>query len=266
MGKKMAKAPVYYVLIQVRFNPLLTLEHYVPAIQDSLRKAGFADFSKSTVATVNLNIGPQPMADQMPVSQVNRFLFLDEGKTTGFLMDHSSMSLQTTEYDTFEPFRDAFLLGLKTLDGAVGGLDFSERLGIRFLDAVCPREGEALSDYLTQSLLGMTRTLHGRTLSHAISETWSTMDHSGLMCRAVIQNRPERGVSFPPDLQPVFLQIPEKFQGITGLYGILDTDCWHQNREKFDIDAIGVRLERMHSDVRRSFNDMVTPHALKTWE
>ena len=56
MGKKMKNAPVYFVLAQVRFNPLLTLDSYVPAIQETLRKAGYADFSKLMMATVNFNL------------------------------------------------------------------------------------------------------------------------------------------------------------------------------------------------------------------
>lgn len=40
MGHMWQDAPVYCVLVQVRFNPILKLGSFVGAIQDSLRHAG----------------------------------------------------------------------------------------------------------------------------------------------------------------------------------------------------------------------------------
>ncbi len=268
MGKKMSDAPVYFVLGQVRFNALLTLESYVPTIQDSLRKVGYADFAKATIATINLNIGVQVAVNQVPVAQIPRYQFLNQAKTAGFILTQSALSFETTEYHTFEPFRDALLLGLKTIDEATGGLSFSERIGIRFLDAVCPRPNENLSDYLAPSLIGLSDKLNGRKLTRAVSETWSALDKTNLMCRVVIHDQAAKGPGFPPDLHPeaVIFQISEKFRNITGLYAIIDTDSWHEERQKFSIDKIKEILGGLHATTRRSFDDMVTPHALMVWE
>lgn len=265
MGKKMNNAPVYFVLAHVRFNALLTLDSYVPAIQDALRKAGYADFAKLMVATVNLNLRV-PAANQMPVAQIARYLFSNETKSSGFLLDQTSLTFQTTEYDTFDPFSDVFLLGLKTLHESVGGLSFCERVGIRYLDSVYPGPNEKITDYLAPSLVGLFEKLHDRQLKHIISETWSTSDKANLMCRAIIQNQSAKGVGFPPDLQPVLLQIAEKFRGISGICGIIDTDAWYEDRQKFDIERIKESLVSLHGDVRNSFDGMVTPHALRVWE
>ena len=133
MGKKMKNAPVYFVLAQVKFNALLTLESYVPTVQDALRKAGYADFAKMMTTTLNFNVGVSSSANQIPVGHNARFLFLNDTKSSGFVLESTSLIFQTTEYDTFAPFSDTFLLGLSTLDEPVGGLSFYERIGIRFL-------------------------------------------------------------------------------------------------------------------------------------
>ena len=100
------------------------------------------------------------------------------------------------------------------------------------------------------------------TLKHMVSETWSTFNDTNLLCRAIIQNQSTKGVSFAPDLQPVFMPVAEKFREISGIYGIIDTDAWHENRQKFDVEKIKEKLISLHDDVRSSFDKMVTPPTL----
>ena len=69
--------------------------------------------------------------------------------------DQTSLIFQTTEYDTFDPFKEQFLLGIKTVDKVRSRLSFCERVGIRFLDAVWPRSNEKMTDYLAPSLVGL---------------------------------------------------------------------------------------------------------------
>ena len=176
------------------------------------------------------------------------------------------MSFQATQYETFEHFSEVFLKGLKTVDESVGGLTFSERIGTRFLDAICPRAGEKLSDYMAPSLIGLSEKLNGRKLTHAVSETWSTLNRTNLMCRAIVKEQENGGVEFPPDLQPNPLVVQEKFRSITGRYGILDTDSWSEDRQKFSSESISKTLKELHVEARRSFDDMVTQHALAVWQ
>ena len=57
MGRKLSQAPVFFTLVQVRFNPILALDSYVPKIQDELRRQGYPDAQKGVMATFNLNVG-----------------------------------------------------------------------------------------------------------------------------------------------------------------------------------------------------------------
>lgn len=70
MGKKMENAPVYYVLAQVRFNAVLALEQYVPAIQDSLRKMGFPDYEKAVVATLSEDLAHIKGALKLTIGEI----------------------------------------------------------------------------------------------------------------------------------------------------------------------------------------------------
>lgn len=270
MGQKMSDAPIYFSLAQVRFNTILALDQYLPAIQDGLRKAGYPDFEKSFIGIINVSLGPASPArapvNLPPTQPQPRYSFYNEGKTSGFILDQSMMVFQTTEYDVFEVFTRDFLKGIAMVH-ETAGLSYSERIGIRSLDAVCPKAGEKLSDYLVPSVMGIYDTLSPRQLVHSYSEVRTKEGNTTLVSRAVIMHpEQETAVAFPPDLQPIEMTINDKFKNIKGLYAVIDTDSWLEEREKFDLSGLERRLDALHNELRRSFNLMVTPHALEVWK
>jgi len=265
MGKKLANAPVYYVLAQLRFNTLALLDRYVPALQDSLRKAGFPDFNKQILASMSVNLGAGGGQVVPAWETQTRYYFLDAARMSGFLLDQSSLSFQTTDYDVFETFSEAFRRGLGILHDTID-LSFSERLGLRYLDAVCPQSGESLAQYLTPSMLGLSELIGDRTLLHSSSETKAQNGKITLLGRVTILDQTTQGAIFPQELHPVPLQIAERFRAVSGRYGIIDTDGWIECREKFDIEAIGSSLRLLQDEIRFSFDKTVTPYALKAWE
>jgi uncharacterized protein (TIGR04255 family) len=259
MGKKMNNAPVYFALAQIRFNQLAALDTYIPAVQDSLRKAGFPDFQP--IQLTHFLIGgamPKPV-------MTTRYLFMNSHKTSGFVLDQSWLMYQTTNYDTFDPFVVTLLEGLGVLHGAAK-LDYTDRAGIRFLDAVVPRSGESVFDYLQPYVLGLSNLLPDRALVHSMSETKTTLGKTTLVGRAVIQNQKGGNAAFPEDLLPVQLGLADKFSDIRGLYAILDTDSWTDDRQDFDLNDLENTLKSLHTSMRRSFDLMVTPHALQVWD
>jgi uncharacterized protein (TIGR04255 family) len=265
MAKKMTHAPVYYVLTQVRFNAVLTLEQYVPAIQERMRKAGYTDYERVVLAAINMNPAFGQGQGLPAIQQQTQFQFLNADRTAGFILEQSGISYQTTEYDTFETFSRAFIDGLSIVH-EVASLEYSERVGIRFLDAVWPSSGESLEQYLTPTILGLMGKLEPRKLAHSISETRTRLDRTTLVSRSVIYEQEQEGAAFPPELQPVVLKPTERFRKVKGLYCVIDTDSFAEEREKFDIEKLEKRLRYLQQDVRRSFDCMVTPYALKVWE
>ena len=86
------------------------------------------------------------------------------------------------------------------------------------------------------------------------------------MSRATIFRQELQGAAFPAELGQVPVRLAEKFRAVTGLYAVIDTDCWFEDRVKFEVESLEKRLRSLHHEIRRSFDLMVTPHALKVWE
>ena len=158
MGKKLTNAPVYYTVAQVQFNPVLDLDGYIPAIQAKMREAHFPDFKKEVVQRLVLPFGGAEQGQMVAptVTPQSRYLFGDIDGRSLFLLETNALSFQTTSYDTFETFSETFLKGLGILHDALR-LDFVERIGLRYLDAVHPsNDGETLREFLVPEVLGLT--------------------------------------------------------------------------------------------------------------
>ena len=262
MGKKMRHAPVYFTLVQVRFNPIMALDDYAPKIQDRMRRNGFPDLQKTMLATFNLNMpAGEASPAQVPVMQTARYTFANMAKTSGFILDQGSLSFQTTEYDVFSTFSETFVTGLKIVDDVVG-LSYVDRIGVRYLDAVYPKEQEEISAYLTQTVLGLYGKTSG-TIGHSFSETQFRVDNVNVIARTIIQ---DGQVGFPPDLLPMWLVVSERFQPLSGFHATLDTDGSYEVRTAFDLGDVAARLKTVHTAVTTSFKATVTQHAIDSWE
>lgn len=264
MGTKMQAAPVYFAIAQATFNPILSLETYAPQIQERLRKGGFPDAQKSQLATINLNFNAAPSGDaspsQLPIAQTTRFLFGNMERTSGFILDQGALSFQTTEYDVFETFVGDFLKGLQAVNEAVG-LDYTDRMGLRYLDAVFPKSGQSVGDYLAPSILGLTDKIDD-TIVHSFSETLVKRENVNVRSRVIIQ---DGKVGFPPDLHPLTLILGERFKSLQGPHAIIDTDGWSESREKFSVDRIREQFLLIHSGIDKTFRASVSQNALKVW-
>ncbi len=261
MGKKMRNAPVYFTVAQVRFNPILDLEAYLPAIQGKLRIAHFPDFKRETLQRLVL---PFSAADgQVPAPSFQpqaRCIFGNIEGTSSLVLEHSSLALQTTTYDTFEAFSESFLLGLSIVHDILS-LDFSERLGLRYLNAVLPKEGESLADYLVPEVLGLSQRLTGMT--HSFSETVVSSAIGQTTSRVVIQ---DGALGLPQELMPLAPKLASRFIQHSGLHAIIDTDAYQQQRQALNLDDLGNALVAQHDAILEAFKATVTNDALKAWE
>lgn len=263
MGQKMKNAPVYFTIAQVRFNPILSLETYLPSIQESFRKLGYEDFKSTIVATFNLTVASgEGSSPQVPPTQkISRYTFANMEGQKGFILEQNALSFHATDYDTFDTFSGALLKGLDLLHRAVG-ISYSERVGVRYLDAVYPREGEKLSEYLVPEVMGLTGKLEG-VLTHSFSETVTKMVRSTMVSRTVIQGGP---IGFPPDLASHGLTVAERFTRLDGLHATIDTDGFYESREKFDTQSIKACLYNLRDEIWKSFEATVTKHAFSVWD
>lgn len=259
----MANAPVYYTIAQVRYNPILSLDTYIPGLQEAFRKMGYSDYGK--LVSVAFNMAPtrnnELPLQSPPVDRIERHVFSNMERSRGFVLDQGALSFQATDHDVFDTTSRELLHGLSMLDKAVS-LSYSERIGVRYLDAVVPRGGESVRHYLVPEVLGLYDKLNGN-LSHSFSETVTASRAGSLTSRVVIQHGT---LGFPPDLQPIGLNLAPRFAQINGDHAILDTDGVWEVRESFNLEKIGERLLQLHDEIIRSFQVTVSEHALSVWQ
>jgi len=271
MGKsqKMNHAPVYYVFAQARHNPILQLDPFLPEIQDRMRKAGFPDYQASAIYAVELNFsggGGQQDTKRLMPKAVARHLFLSADRSKGFIFEQGALSLQTTEYDTFEPFLEQFMAGFGIIHDVIN-LDYTERIGIRYLDAVVPAGGpDDLSRYLIPGVFGLAGKLpEGVPIGMSMSETHIPLTDvdANLVSRTIVRNGP---LGFPIDLEPQGLTVSERFQKVQGLHAIIDTDASQAKRQSIDLADLRSRLDMLHTKIRMAFDATVTADALAEWQ
>ncbi len=264
MGKRMSNAPVYFTVVQVRFNPVLNMEGFLPSIQERLRTTHFPDFKREQIQQLLVSLAPQSDVTQPPapsfVPQV-RWRFGDIDATTEFVLENNAIALQTTAYDTHKTFFQKLLDGLTIVHDIVH-LDFTERIGLRYFDAVMPKSGERLALYLTPEVLGLSERV-GERLQHSYTETVTINTIGNMVSRIIIQ---DGHVALPIDIAQLAPQINARFKAFEGRHAVLDTDAFYEKREKFDLEKISSKLVSLHAEIEKSFRATVTQHALDVWK
>jgi uncharacterized protein (TIGR04255 family) len=263
MSPPLKNPPVYFTLVQVRFNTVLKLSDYVPVIQEALRKSGYPLFEEQRAMLVRVVI-----RDGQPIPEPQermRYQFADLDGTHAFLLDPDALTLQSTNHVRFELFLERFMTALRVVHEAVE-LAISERIGLRYLDRVNPRPGDKLSNYLASEVQGLSAVLGerlGATPKHSYSESLSTVGGVTLRCRVVTQT----GVlSFPPDIQPTGLKVQDRFNAQDGWHAIIDTDGSVETREAFSLENIANRLHTIHGVISEAFKTVATQAAFEYWE
>ena len=263
MGKKLTNAPVYYTVAQVRFNPVLDLDGYIPAIQSKMREAHFPDFKKEVFQQLVLPfVGAEQGQMAAPtVTPQSRYLFGDIDGRSLFLLETNAISFQTTNYDTFETFSGTLLKGLGILHAALR-LDFVERIGLRYLDAVQPsKDGETLRQFLVPEVLGFALRGEGQ-LQHSVSETVVSTSAGQLVSRVLIRHG---HIGLPVELVGLAPVIDLRFTQRESLHAIVDTDASIGHRDAFELSNVAARLRLLHDEIVKSFDATVTDHARASW-
>jgi len=266
MGEKLKRAPVYFTIAQVRHNPVLRLGSYAPDIQDRMRKAGYPDFKRGVAIALAITpeVGEEAQTKSPEVQKVERLMFFNTESTKGFILEQNALSFHTTEYDTFETLSDDFMKGLGIVHECVV-LAHTERIGLRYLDAIVPPNGEeGLPDYLAPGVLGLSSRLPKDVqVSHSFCETHIRTAECAVLARTIIQ---AGRLGFPMDLQPIGVKVADRFQKINGIHAIVDTDASIEARHKLDLDSIKAQLKTLRQAIGVAFDATVTPLAMATWK
>ena len=263
MGAPLSNPPVYFTLAQVRFNPILKLADYLPEIQEGFRREGYPDFETQHGVAIQLHLQDNNAAVQALPQHIHqeRYLIGNAERTHSFILDRESLTIQSTNYGHFEHFSQIFIAGLLLVHKVVE-LAYTERVGLRFLDRVMPREGETVDQYLADHIQGLKSKLGGQSV-YSYAEAMNEVDGIKLVSRVAIQHGP---LAFPPDIQPGQLAVVKKFLSYIGPSATLDNDGFIERRESFSERNLCAHLEAIHKVIGVAFRVTVTPHAFSVWD
>ena len=259
MGTALTNAPVYVTVAQVRFNAILKLAEFLPTIQEHFRTSGFPDYALNKVMVIQItNQNGQPVPTP---SLQDHYGFRNAEKTLGFILETDKLTFQSTRYGTFERFSEMFLQGLSIVHDVVR-LDFTERIGMRYLDRVSPIGNDSLNEYLVPEARGLSDRVGGTPL-RSFFEVLSENGGIKLLSRVITQTGP---LAFPPDLMRGDMAIDPRFAAYDGLHAILDNDGFFEGRESYSAETVARYLTAIHEVVTKAFRATVTPHALEVWK
>ena len=261
MSVKLSKAPVFYTIGQIRFNPVLDMSGYIPDIQAALRSV-YPDFSFDTARVLQvLNVGDQDKLPEVRTVAADRWHFKDVQQTSGYIVMKDSIIFHTTAYQNSEHFLTQLASGLNIVNEKVP-LAYIEGVGIRILDAIVPVDGKTLADYLHSGLLGIYSEIEGE-LKHSISETLMNGVYGQLNSKIAFIHG---DVGIPYDLAPMVLKLGERVEGGLGNHAILDNDCAQTHRFSYDVDEVLRRLRIVKAGASQPFYKAVTAFALESWK
>lgn len=265
MGK-WKNAPVVYVIVQVRFSAILSLQTYVSEIQEHFRRNGFPSFAQRFNFQLGLSGLPlnsvEPAAPPIPIERTPAYVFSNRDNSQSFVLEQNGLTLHVTDYEDFDWLLDLFLKPLGHINEIVKP-DSSERVGLRYLDAVLPREGSNIRDYFIPEVLGLSqRPLEG-SLQHSFSETMFVNGDSSTVSRVLVR---EGQIAFPPDLISFPISINPRFTSLAGSHATIDTDSSQHVRSEMDISNLRTILGRLHQSVDQAFHAVVTDFALSDWK
>jgi uncharacterized protein (TIGR04255 family) len=255
----MSLAPVFYTLAQVEFNPITQMSEYVSRLQERLRRSGFPDFRADSQIEFAIRRLDESQPDVQKQQHV-RWSFTNSDRTEGYQLSGNTLVFHTTIYDTFQDFLEKTIFGLELVHEVVE-LAYTERIGLRYLDAVVPMGGDTLQQYLNSSLLGLSDSIDGQ-LGHSFTETVKFIKNGTLVTRAVIT---DNALSLSPDLFPLQLELAPRFKEINSRNAVLDTDYFVAQRTKFDIAEISSQMLFAHDVVTNAFDSSVTEYSKKKW-
>jgi uncharacterized protein (TIGR04255 family) len=265
MGK-WKNAPVVYVIVQVRFSPVLSLKTYVPQIQEHFRRNGFPAFESrfnfQLAFTVPPAAEPEPAAPDIPVERTLSYVFSNRDRSQSFVLEQNGLTFHVTDYLDFRWFLDLFLTQLENINEVICP-DSSERIGLRYIDAVLPKPGSEVKEYLIPAVLGLAEQPVEGSLQHTYSETILLNGDTSTVSRIIVRNGQ---ITFPPDMAALPVLINPRFTEYKNTHALIDTDAFQTIHSPMDVQKLRVTLHHLHDSVEKTFDAVTTDFARADWK
>lgn len=259
----LSKNPLVLVLCQVRFSPVRKMGDYIPGIQEAFRRHGFPIERAGKIQQLTITPAGVHAVEQERWEYRTR----DEQWSVTVLQD--SVVLQTTAYERFEGFAEKLEVAVKTVleQTEQDKLGLIQRVGLRYIDLIQPRDGESYRDYLRPGFHGASDAPFAKGSHRLYVESVGRTDVGdtpGTMVLRVAQN--DQGFDLPPDLiggAPKFQTRAKAGELVT----LVDMD--HFIEGKFDPNAewVTARAYAMHDHLIEAFHEhVVSAKAIEVWQ
>ena len=253
---KLGNSPLSLALCQVRFSPLMAMADYIPKVQDDLRRRGYPVNASTPVRELQFGPGGATARERV------HWEFMAKDRRSSVVVTEGFVVLQTTAYDDFENFIEQLQTVVSTLNDVVGGL-LLQRVGLRYVDAIIPVEGETWRDYVNPCLHGFESALFNEAGVLRLHQTVAKTAVGTMLVR-LHQNRD--GSVLPPDLGTGALLAPRGRAKPGENTTLIDIDHSHQCDDEYDPAHFKVLAWKLKEESYEVFADnIVTKHAIEVW-
>ena len=263
----LSQQPLVLVLGQVRFSPIRQIDRYIPEIQEAFRQYGLPVERAGKVQQIRLGAGA---GIPVQVDEQQRWEYRTRDETWSVVVDQDGVTLQSTAYERFEGFAERLLYAVRTVLATTEHerLGVVQRVGLRYIDVVQPREDESFRTYLRPGFHGAAdEVFQAGTHRLRVESTGRTQvgdNVSGTMIVRVAQN--DQGFSLPPDLiagAPKHAARAKRDEVIT----LIDMDHFIEGAFDPDADWVVARAFEMHDHLIETFHEhVVTKTAIEVWK
>jgi uncharacterized protein (TIGR04255 family) len=238
------------------------MSDYIPAIQEDFRRHGFPIERAGKIQQLTITPGAVQVVEQDRWEYRTR----DELWTVTVLQD--SVVLQTTGYQRFEGFAEHLSRAVNTVLAKTeqDQLGVVQRVGLRYIDLVQPREGEDYRVYLRPGFHGVAdeafRPRSHRLHVESVGRT-TVSDTEGTMIVRVVQN--DQGFDLPPDLVGGAPKLQSRARS-GELVTLVDMDDYVEGKFDPSADWVVARAFEMHDHLVETFHKhVVTEQAIEVW-
>ena len=256
-------APLVYTLGVAHFPAIPDPQHFASLFHEAIR-AEYPHYQAVTLPQVSVTAGPEGLKLEQHISPVWQFSTPD--RSWAFILTPALLALHTVAYRTHGDFIERLRHGLERLLAVEGiGIAYLGAVGVRYVDRVVPREGEALSDYLKKSVLPPEfDELPDLRLEEGVYVSRYSTPQGDLRFQ-VLRNPP---AVLPPELEtPLTQQNGWKFYRPNGSFAVVDIDYGSRFEppHPMDTDFVCERVLCLRRLAKAVFENIGTPHAMSVW-
>lgn len=193
----LSKSPLVLVLCQVRFSPVRKMGDYIPGIQEAFRRHGFPIERAGKIQQFTITPSGVHTVEQ------ERWEYRTKDEQWSVTVFQDSVVLQTTTYERFEGFAEKLEAAVKTVleQTEQDKLGVVQRVGLRYINRIQPRDDESYRDYLRPGFHGASDSpfakgshrLYVESVGHTdVGDTYGTM--------ILRVNQNDQGLDLPPDI------------------------------------------------------------------